>query len=92
MPPGSSIARPGAPRLAGEVGGILTRARTRRGLSRQELADELGVAPNTLGQVERGEANPTLAYLEGLGAAYGLEFHVTADHAAGIPADQAAAS
>jgi DNA-binding XRE family transcriptional regulator len=34
--------------------------RTERGLSRQELADALGVNYQTIGYLERGEYNPSL--------------------------------
>jgi putative transcriptional regulator len=35
--------------------------RTHRGLSRQELADEVGVHYQTIGYLERGEYSPSLA-------------------------------
>jgi transcriptional regulator with XRE-family HTH domain len=61
-----------APRLAA----LLVEARGAR--TRREMAADLGVAPATLADLELGHANPTLAYLEALGSAYGVEFDLVA--------------
>ena len=42
------------------VANRLEEARTQSGLSRQELADEVGVHYQTIGYIERGEYSPSL--------------------------------
>mgnify|MGYP000025131281 CR=1 FL=1 len=42
------------------VANRLEQARTQAGLSRQELADEVGVHYQTIGYIERGEYSPSL--------------------------------
>lgn len=64
-----------AARLAGRLGQLLTDARGAR--TRADLARELGVSTSTLAGIERGAANPTLAYLEALGPAYGVRLDIT---------------
>lgn len=77
MGSGSSIRRSVAPkRLSSELGELLVAARGAR--TRSELAAAAGVHPNTLGDVEKGRANPTLAYLEALGDVYGVELTIVA--------------
>lgn len=56
-------------RLAGQLAEALVEARGIR--PRSELASTAGVAASTLAALERGEANPTLAYIEGIGELYG---------------------
>jgi len=46
--------------------------RTERALSRQELADALGVNYQTIGYLERGEYNPSLLLALELAAFFGL--------------------
>ena len=46
--------------------------RAERGLSRQDLADALGVHYQTVGYLERGEYNPTLALALRIAAYFGL--------------------
>lgn len=71
MPSGSTIRRTGNPRrLAGELAHLLVTARGDR--TRQALAEAAGVHPNTLGELEKGRGNPTLAYLEAIGPVYGI--------------------
>lgn len=65
-----------ADRLAGRLGQLLTTARGAR--TRADLARELGVSTSTLAGIERGHANPTLAYLEAIGPAYGVTLDLTA--------------
>lgn len=78
MASGSTIRRTGSPaRLAAELAHLLVTARGDR--TRQSLADEAGVANNTLGELERGRGNPTLAYLDALGPVYGIRFSLTAE-------------
>ena len=42
------------------VGNQVEAVRTKAGLSRQELADEVGVHYQTIGYIERGEYSPSL--------------------------------
>ena len=44
----------------GIVGNAVEKVRTNLGLSRQELADEVGVHYQTIGYIERGEYSPSL--------------------------------
>lgn len=46
--------------LEPRVGGRLEELRTSVGLSRQELADRVGVHYQTIGYIERGEYSPSL--------------------------------
>ena len=50
----------------------IEQARTARGLSRQELADAVGVHYQTVGYLERGEYSPSLALALRLAEALGL--------------------
>ena len=44
----------------GLVGNRIEAMRTKAGMSRQELADEVGVHYQTIGYIERGEYSPSL--------------------------------
>jgi len=46
--------------------------RVERGLSRQQLADALGVHPQTIGYLERGEYAPSLAVALKVARLFGL--------------------
>jgi putative transcriptional regulator len=46
-------------------------ARTEHGLSQQELADKVGVARQTIGLIESGNYNPTLALCLGISKVLG---------------------
>lgn len=73
MAAGGELRRTGNPaRLAGELAHLLVEARGDR--TRQEIAEAAGVRPNTLGELEKGRANPTLRYLDALGSVYGVRF------------------
>lgn len=88
MASGSVLRRSGNPaRLAGELAHLLVQARGER--TRQAIADAAGVHPNTLGDLEHGRANPTLAYLEALGAVYGIRLSLVVDM---VPGARAAAT
>ena len=50
----------------------LTVLRAERGLSRQELADALGVNYQTIGYLERGEYNPSLDLAFRISEVFGL--------------------
>lgn len=54
------------------VGRNVRRIRTGRGVSQEELADELGVHRTYMGGVERGERNLTLRSVERLATGLGV--------------------
>ena len=58
--------------LAQQLGTALAGARDRAGLSQRAQAKALGIAGNTLRELEQGLANPTLARIESIAAAMGL--------------------
>jgi transcriptional regulator with XRE-family HTH domain len=66
---------PSSPRgyLATQLGNALTLHRQHSGLSQRAQAKALGIAGNTLRELELGLANPTLARVEDLAAALGLK-------------------
>lgn len=47
-------------------------ARTRAGLSQQELADRLGVSRQTINAIEKGDYNPTIKLCVGICRVLGL--------------------
>ena len=47
-------------------------ARTRAGLSQQELADRLGVSRQTVNAIEKGDYNPTIRLCVGICRVLGL--------------------
>ena len=51
-------------RLARTFGTNVRRRRKERGLSQEALADAVKLAPTYVGQLERGERNPTLDVVE----------------------------
>jgi transcriptional regulator with XRE-family HTH domain len=51
-------------RLAQIFGRNVRRVRKERGLSQEVLADEVGLAVTYVGQIERGQRNPTLDVVE----------------------------
>lgn len=59
--------------LARRVGEALTARRAELGLSRRALAEQAGVSNVSLLELERGHANPTLARLERVAAAYDID-------------------
>ena len=46
--------------------------RVLRGMSRSQVAEAIGVTPETIGRWERGESEPTRAYLISMARAYGV--------------------
>jgi transcriptional regulator with XRE-family HTH domain len=52
------------PDVAVKVGRIIRRLRTERGISQEGLAAVSGVDRTFLGEVERGEANPSVGVLQ----------------------------
>lgn len=75
MPSGRTIRTRRQSRLAEQLAGILREARGAR--TRTSLAEAAGVVDATLGDLERGRANPTLAYAESVGELYGIELQLT---------------
>ena len=57
---------------AGKLHNRLAVLRAERGLSRQELADALGINYQTIGYIERGEYNPSLELAFDIAAYFGL--------------------
>jgi transcriptional regulator with XRE-family HTH domain len=53
------------------IGRLLNEWRTQKGLTLQELADEIGVSAAFISQVENGKASPSIATLRGLAKALG---------------------
>lgn len=47
-------------------------ARTRAGLSQQELADRLGISRQTVNAIEKGDYNPTIKLCVGICRCLGL--------------------
>lgn len=56
-----------------DVAKNIKRARTRRGISQEQLAEALGVTRQTVSNWERGAANPDLATLERVAEALGTD-------------------
>ena len=46
--------------------------RVLRGMSRSQVAESIGVTPETIGRWERGESEPTRPYLISMARAYGV--------------------
>lgn len=63
--------------LAAQLGAGLIAARTLRRQSRKRAAEAAGLAPNTLGEVEHGQANPTLRRVEELAELYQADVTIT---------------
>lgn len=60
-------------RLGQALGINVRRLRKERGLSQEALADEVGLAPTYIGQIERGLRNPTLDVVERFAEVLGTE-------------------
>lgn len=52
-----------------QIANAVEQARTNAGLSRQELADQVGVHYQTIGYIERGEYSPSLVLALNIAAA-----------------------
>ena len=57
----------------GLVGNRIEAMRTKAGMSRQELADEVGVHYQTIGYIERGEYSPSLVLALRISKSLGLK-------------------
>lgn len=60
-------------RLARTLGTNVRRFRKERGLSQEEFADVVDLAVTYVGQIERGQRNPTLGVVERLAKALGVK-------------------
>jgi transcriptional regulator with XRE-family HTH domain len=60
-------------RLARTLGLNIRRVRKERALSQEALADEVGLAVTYVGQIERGQRNPTLDVVERFAKALGVK-------------------
>ena len=58
--------------LSTEFGKNIRRLRTEQGMSQEEVAFSAGISAAHLGQIERGEKNPTLTTIGKLAAAFDL--------------------
>lgn len=63
--------------LAHQLGEGLTKAREAAGKSQRAQARELGIAGNTLRELELGLANPTLGRIEELADELGVNVRIT---------------
>lgn len=63
---------PAAPQEPPRVGATLAALRQRRGLSLDELSRQAGVSKSMLSQIERNQANPTVAVVWRLATALGV--------------------
>lgn len=63
--------------LARQLGEGLTKAREQAGKTQRGQATDLGIAHNTLRELELGLANPTLGRIEDLAARLGLRVRLT---------------
>lgn len=61
-------------RLAVIFGRNVRRLRKERGLSQEVLADEVGLAVTYVGQLERGQRNPTLDVVERFASVFNVEY------------------
>jgi transcriptional regulator with XRE-family HTH domain len=59
-------------RVAKKIGSRLRQYRMEQGLTIEALAERIGISKLTLGQVERGEANPTLAVIWRIASGLGI--------------------
>ena len=60
-------------RMAQIFGQYVRRVRQEKGMTLEALADEVGLANTYVGQIERGQRNPTLGVVERVAAALGTD-------------------
>jgi transcriptional regulator with XRE-family HTH domain len=65
MQPRSAVAR--------QFGKAVKELRLKRALSQQQLADACGLDISYVGQIERGQRNPTLGVMQGLASVLGVK-------------------
>lgn len=51
--------------------------RTRQGLTQAELAKKMGTKQSAISRLERGTANPSVAFLHKMAQALGTELHIS---------------
>lgn len=78
------------PSLSEQAGAVIRAARGDR--SQRATARELGIAANTLNELELGRDNPTLARLERVADALGIRLAIVRDVDAGDVDEPAAAT
>jgi transcriptional regulator with XRE-family HTH domain len=64
MQPRSPVAR--------QFGKAVKELRLKKGMSQQQLADACGLDISYVGQIERGQRNPTLGVMQGLASILGV--------------------
>ena len=57
--------------ISHKLGGSLRKARIKKGLTMEELAEKTGLSTNYIGSVERGEKSPTVKILVRIAKALG---------------------
>jgi transcriptional regulator with XRE-family HTH domain len=65
MQPSSPVAR--------AFGAALRKLRTQRGFTQQQVADACGLDISYVGQIERGQRNPTLGVMHGMASVLGVK-------------------
>jgi transcriptional regulator with XRE-family HTH domain len=65
MQPRSPVAR--------QFGNAVRELRLRKGMTQQQLADTCGLDISYIGQIERGQRNPTLGVMQGLAFVLGVK-------------------
>lgn len=60
-------------KLLAQFGVLLRKARTERGLSQEQLANDADVPINQIGRIERGEVNPSLSTLHSISSVLGID-------------------
>jgi transcriptional regulator with XRE-family HTH domain len=72
-----------------QLGANIRRWRNRRGWTQDQLAEQAGISAKFVGEVERGEDNPSLETLWSLVSALKIEWHELLDGGdTVVPADQ----
>ena len=64
MQPRSAVAR--------QFGKAVKAIRLQKGMTQQELADACGLDISYIGQIERGQRNPTLGVIQGISSVLGV--------------------
>ena len=65
MQPRSAVAR--------QFGNAVKELRLKKAMSQQQLADACGLDISYVGQIERGQRNPTLGVIQGLASVLGVK-------------------
>ena len=60
-------------RVARAFGKAVRDQRLKKGMSQQQLADKCGLDISYIGQIERGQRNPTLGVMHGLASVLGVK-------------------